>query len=77
MKLLAAAGHAASAADLSGGADSFYRGDKVDSRAASFKNQYGMRVAGTLFRPKSLDRKAKAACRRAAEPKKLYVAASA
>ena len=42
------------------GADNFYRSDKVTTQAVTFKNQYGMRVAGNLFTPKSLDRKVKA-----------------
>ncbi|WP_198085833.1 alpha/beta hydrolase [Variovorax sp. E3] len=66
MTLLAAAGPVAFAADtafttdLSKGADNFYRSDKVISKAVAFENQYGMRVAGNLFTPKSFDRKAKA-----------------
>lgn len=66
MTLIAAAGPAAFAAGaastpgLAKGADNFYRSDKVNSTAVSFKNQYGMRVSGNLFTPKSLDRKAKA-----------------
>lgn len=42
------------------GAGNFYRSDKVTTQAVTFKNQYGMRVAGNLFTPKSLDRKVKA-----------------
>jgi uncharacterized protein len=63
--VMAAAGSAALAAkagyvpDLSNGADNFYRSDRVDVQRVSFKNQYGMRVAGNLFTPKSLDRKTK------------------
>ena len=45
--------------DLSNGADNFYRSDKVKLQQVTFKNQYGMRVAGNLFTPKSLDRKVK------------------
>ena len=62
---LAAAGPAAFAADarytpdLSKGADNFYRSDKVASQQVTFKNQYGMRVAGNLYTPRSLDRKAR------------------
>jgi fermentation-respiration switch protein FrsA (DUF1100 family) len=62
---LAAAGLPAFAADarytpdLSNGADNFYRSDKVALRKVAFKNQYGMRVAGNLYTPRSLDRKAR------------------
>jgi fermentation-respiration switch protein FrsA (DUF1100 family) len=62
---VAVAGPAAFAADarytpdLSNGADNFYRSDKVNLQQVTFKNQYGMRVAGNLFTPKSLDRKVK------------------
>jgi fermentation-respiration switch protein FrsA (DUF1100 family) len=45
--------------DLSNGADNFYRSDRVDVQRVTFKNQYGMRVAGNLFTPKALDRKTK------------------
>jgi fermentation-respiration switch protein FrsA (DUF1100 family) len=64
---LAAAGPAAFAADaspapdLSSSADNFYRSDKVNLQKVTFKNQYGMRVPGNLFTPKSLvGRKVKA-----------------
>ena len=61
--VMAAAGSAAFAAearyvpDLSEGADNFYRSDRVNVQRVTFKNQYGMRVAGNLFTPKTLDRK--------------------
>ena len=35
------------------------RSDRVDVQKVSFKNQYGMNVAGNLFVPKDLDRNAK------------------
>ena len=66
MTVLAAGGSAAHAANtsstpgISNGADNFYRSDKVNLQAVSFKNQYGMRVAGNLFTPNSFDRKVKA-----------------
>ena len=66
MTAFTAAGSTAFAADapatprMANGADNFYRSDKVDLQAVSFKNQYGMRVAGNLFTPRSLDRKSKA-----------------
>jgi uncharacterized protein len=47
------------AGDTSNGADNFYTSDRVDIQKVSFKNQYGMNVAGNLFVPKALDRNAK------------------
>jgi uncharacterized protein len=44
----------ASAADMSRGADNFYASDKVTAQKVTFKNQYKMNVAGTLFLPKDL-----------------------
>jgi uncharacterized protein len=63
--VVAAAGPAAFAAearyapDLSNGADNFYRSDRVNVQRVTFKNQYGMRVAGNLFAPRTLDRRSK------------------
>ncbi|WP_109511606.1 alpha/beta hydrolase [Pseudomonas ovata] len=37
------------------GADNFYKSDKVTMEKVSFNNQYGMKVAGNLFKPKGLD----------------------
>lgn len=51
---------AAMAADMSRGADNFYRSDKVTSQKVSFKNQYNMSVAGNLFVPKTLAQGTKA-----------------
>jgi fermentation-respiration switch protein FrsA (DUF1100 family) len=48
-------------ADMSNGADNFYKSDKVTVEKVAFKNQYGMEVAGNLFVPKGLDPKAKSA----------------
>ncbi|MGZ8254638.1 MAG: alpha/beta hydrolase [Burkholderiaceae bacterium] len=45
--------------DLSNGADNFYKSGRITVQPVSFKNQYGMRVAGNLFTPKTLDRKTK------------------
>jgi fermentation-respiration switch protein FrsA (DUF1100 family) len=45
--------------DMSNGADNFYKSDKVTVQKVTFRNQYQMNVAGNLFIPKSLDRKAK------------------
>jgi len=47
------------AGDTSNGADNFYTTDRVDVQKVSFKNQYGMNVAGNLFVPKDLNRNAK------------------
>jgi uncharacterized protein len=40
-------------------ADNFYTSDRVTVRAVTFKNQYGMSVAGNLFTSKALDRRSK------------------
>lgn len=47
------------AADLSNGADSFYKSDKVTMQKVSFKNQYNMKVVGNLFIPKGLKQNTK------------------
>lgn len=44
---------------MSNGADNFYTSEKVTVQKVTFKNQYQMNVAGNLFTPKNLDRKAK------------------
>ncbi|MBI6655607.1 alpha/beta hydrolase [Pseudomonas carnis] len=41
-------------ADMSNGADNFYRSDTVTAEPVTFNNQYGMQVAGTLFMPRHL-----------------------
>ncbi|MFW9262919.1 alpha/beta hydrolase [Nostoc sp. CALU 546] len=41
------------------GADNFYKSDKVTMQKVTFKNQYNMQVAGTLFIPKTLNQSAK------------------
>ncbi|AZF05303.1 alpha/beta hydrolase [Pseudomonas sp. R5-89-07] len=41
-------------ADMSNGADNFYKSDKVTAENVTFNNQYGLQVAGTLFTPKNL-----------------------
>lgn len=46
-------------ADMSNGADNFYKSDRVTVQKVTFKNQYGMKVAGNLFSPNDLDPKAK------------------
>jgi fermentation-respiration switch protein FrsA (DUF1100 family) len=42
------------AADMSNGADNFYRSDKVTASKVTFKNQYQMTVVGNLFVPKNV-----------------------
>ncbi|MEA0736850.1 alpha/beta hydrolase [Xanthomonas campestris pv. campestris] len=42
-------------ADMSHDANNFYTSDKVALQQVTFKNQYQMTVAGTLFVPKGLD----------------------
>jgi uncharacterized protein len=44
------------AGDMSNGAANFYTSDRVNAQPVSFKNQYGMNVAGNLFVPKDIDR---------------------
>ncbi len=46
----------ACAADMSKGADNFYKSDKVTRQKVSFKNQYQMSVVGNLFVPEGMDR---------------------
>lgn len=50
---------AASAADMSRGADNFYKSEKVTQQKVTFKNQYQMNVVGNLFMPKTMNQKAK------------------
>jgi hypothetical protein len=50
---------AAMAQDMSNGADNFYVSQSVTVQKVSFRNQYGMKVAGNLFTPKTLDRSAR------------------
>ncbi|WP_139803592.1 alpha/beta hydrolase, partial [Cronobacter sakazakii] len=46
---------AASAADMSRGADNFYESDSVIRQKVTFKNQYQMKVTGNLFMPKKMN----------------------
>ncbi|MFS7253615.1 alpha/beta hydrolase [Rahnella rivi] len=50
---------AATGADMSGGADNFYKSDKVTQQRVTFKNQYQMEVTGNLFMPKDRDKNAR------------------
>lgn len=46
---------AAVAADLSHGADNFYKSDKVIAKKVTFLNQYKMKITGNLYIPKGVD----------------------
>jgi len=48
------AAQSAVAADMSRGADNFYKSDRVESQVVRFRNAYGMEVVGTLFTPKGM-----------------------
>lgn len=50
---------AATAADMSKGADNFYKSDEVTQQKVMFKNQYQMNVVGNLFISKNLDKNVK------------------
>lgn len=47
---------AATGADMSSGANNFYRSEDVTQQKVTFKNQYQMTVAGNVFMPKGMDR---------------------
>lgn len=47
---------AATGADMSSGANNFYRSEDVTRQKVTFKNQYQMTVAGNVFMPKGMDR---------------------
>ena len=47
------------AADMSNGADNFYKSDKVTLQKVTFQNQYKMGVIGNLFVPKNINQNAK------------------
>jgi fermentation-respiration switch protein FrsA (DUF1100 family) len=49
----------ATGADMSNGADNFYKSDKVTTEKVSFNNQYKMKIVGNLFIPKNMNRNAK------------------
>ncbi|WP_416777085.1 alpha/beta hydrolase [Xenorhabdus budapestensis] len=50
---------AATGADMSNGADNFYKSNKVTLQKVTFKNQYQMNVTGNLFIPKDMDQDTK------------------
>ena len=45
------------AADMSNGADNFYKSDKVTAQKVTFSNQYKMKVAGIYSFPRTLHQK--------------------
>jgi uncharacterized protein len=47
------------AADMSNGANNFYKSDKITMQNVAFKNQYNMNVVGNLFIPKGLNQNTK------------------
>ena len=49
----------AQGAEMSNGANNFYKSDEVTVQKVTFKNQYQMNVAGNLFVPKNLNRDTK------------------
>lgn len=53
--MLCTTGDAASAADLSHGADNFYKSNQVAMQRVEFQNQYGMKVVGNLFIPEEME----------------------
>jgi fermentation-respiration switch protein FrsA (DUF1100 family) len=55
---IAMAATPAVAQDMSNGANNFYKSDRVNVEKVTFKNKLGMKVAGNLFTPKSLQRDA-------------------
>jgi len=52
-------GGTAFAANMSNGADNFYKSDEVTMQKVTFKNQYNMKVVGNLFIPKDLKQNTK------------------
>lgn len=59
--LMALGSATASAQDMppadAGGADNFYKNEKLNMEKVTFENQYKMKVAGNLFTPEGMDRK--------------------
>lgn len=53
---LLASSFTALGADMSNGADNFYKSDKVTEQKVSFNNQYKMQIVGNLFVPKNLSK---------------------
>lgn len=59
MALCTTSGGTGLAADLSHGADNFYKSDQVTVQKVEFQNQYDMKVVGNLFIPKGMEQEAK------------------
>jgi uncharacterized protein len=53
---LLASSFTAIGADMSNGANNFFKSDKVTEQKVSFNNQYRMKIAGNLFVPKNLNK---------------------
>lgn len=53
---LLASSFTALGANMSNGADNFYKSDKVTEQKVSFNNQYKMQIVGNLFVPKNLSK---------------------
>ncbi len=53
---LLASSFTAMAADMSNGANNFFKSDKVTEQKVSFNNQYRMKVVGNLYVPKNLNK---------------------
>ena len=58
---LLASSFAAIGADMSNGADNFFKSDMVTTQKVIFKNQYQMKVVGNLYIPKGLNQTTKSA----------------
>lgn len=58
---LLASSFTAIGADMSNGADNFFKSDKVTTQKVTFNNQYQMKVAGNLYIPKGLNQTTKSA----------------
>jgi fermentation-respiration switch protein FrsA (DUF1100 family) len=53
--ILLASSFTAKGADMTNGADNFYKSDRVTLHKVTFTNQYQMNVAGNLYIPKGVD----------------------
>ncbi len=54
MALMVVGAGAAYGADMSNGADNFYKSSRVNVQKVTFENQYKMKVTGNLFTPKNM-----------------------
>lgn len=53
--MLSGVSNITTAADMSHGADNFYKSESVKTETVKFKNIYGMEITGTLFLPKRIE----------------------